>query len=160
MVIRVVRFVLLVVLGLLVGSMFGIWAGYNPSTLSAAAFIEQHQNAVGGLNTLLPLMGGSCIALTIVLVATSGNDRRTRYLLMIASLLMVAAALVTRFGNQPINAIVMTWNAQSPGADWTQLRDSWWQWHIVRTGSALVAYMLVVFTTQWPSKASTLHQPA
>jgi hypothetical protein len=38
-----------------------------------------------------------------------------RYLLVAAVVFcLLAAALVTRFGNQPVNAIVMTWNPQSP----------------------------------------------
>lgn len=152
---RLVRLVLLVVLGLLVGSMFGIWAGYDPAGLSASAFVEQHQNAVHGLNTLLPLMGATCIALTLVLALRSGKDQRTRYLLIVAALLMLVAALVTRFGNQPINAIVMTWSAQAPAANWTDLRDQWWQWHVVRTVAAVTAFVLVIITVLWPSKIAT-----
>ncbi len=63
-----------------------------------------------------------------------------RYLLVAAVVFcLLAAALVTRFGNQPVNAIVMTWNPQSPPAEWAQLRDAWWQWHMVRTGVEVIA---------------------
>jgi len=27
----------------------------------------------------------------------------------------------------------MTWSPQSPPAQWEQLRDTWWNWHVVRT---------------------------
>jgi len=54
---NIVRFVLLVVLALLVGSMFGTWVGYDPAGLSASAYVEQQQNAIRSLNTLLPAMG-------------------------------------------------------------------------------------------------------
>jgi uncharacterized membrane protein len=144
MAMNIIRFVLLVLMALLVGSMFGILIGYNPASLSASAYVEQHQNAVRSLNTLFPVMGAICIVLTAVLAARSGANRRVRYLLLAAVLLMLVAALVTRFGNQPINAIIMTWNTQVQPADWEQLRDQWWQWHVVRTIAAILAFSSVV----------------
>jgi uncharacterized membrane protein len=144
MAMNIIRFVLLVLMALLVGSMFGILIGYNPASLSASAYVEQHQNAVRSLNTLFPVMGAICIVLTAVLAARSGANRRVRYLLLAAVLLMLVAALVTRFGNQPINAIIMTWNTQVQPANWEQLRDQWWQWHVVRTIAAILAFSSVV----------------
>lgn len=144
MAMNIIRFVLLVLMALLVGSMFGILIGYNPASLSASAYVEQHQNAVRSLNTLFPVMGAISIALSAVLAARSGANRRARYLLLAAVLLMLVAALVTRFGNQPINAIVMTWSSQVQPANWEQLRDQWWQWHVVRTIAAILAFSSVV----------------
>jgi uncharacterized membrane protein len=141
---NIIRFVLLVLMGLLVGSMFGILIGYNPAGLSASAYVEQHQNAVRSLNTLFPVMGAICIVLAAILAARSGANRRVRYLLIAAVLLMIVAAVVTRLGNQPINAIVMTWSAQAQPAHWEQLRDQWWQWHVVRTIAAILAFSSVV----------------
>jgi uncharacterized membrane protein len=143
MTMNTLRFVLLVLMGLLVGSMFGILIGYNPASLSASAYVEQHQNAVRSLNTLFPVMGAICIALAAVLAARSGANRRARYFLLAAVLLMLVAALVTRFGNQPINAMVMTWTSQVQPANWEQLRDQWWQWHVVRTIAAILAFTSV-----------------
>lgn len=139
-----IRFVLLLLLALLVGSMFGILAGYDPRALSAAAYVEQHQNAVRGLNVLLPVMGAICILLTISLAFLAKDDRRTRYLLVVAALMLIAAGLITRFGNQPINAVVMTWSPQAPAANWTELRDQWWQWHVVRTLAGVAALALTL----------------
>ena len=156
MAMNIIRFILLVLIGLLVGSMFGILIGYNPASLSASAYVEQHQNAVRSLNTLFPVMGAICIALTAVLAARSAANRRVRYLLLAAVLLMLVAALVTRFGNQPINAIVMTWSTQVQPANWEQLRDQWWQWHVVRTIAAILAFSsvaaAVLSTSNVPSK--------
>lgn len=139
---NIVRFSLLVVLALLVGSMFGIWAGFNPVSLSASAYVEQQQIAIRSLNTLFPAMGAICIALAVVLAVLTKNDPRSRYLLVAAALLMVLAGLVTRFENQPINAVVMTWSAQVPPANWAQLRDEWWQWHVVRSVAGIAALAL------------------
>jgi uncharacterized membrane protein len=141
-----VRFVLVVVLALLVGTMFGIWVGYNPAVLSASAYVEQQQNAIRALNTLLPVMGAVCIVLTVFLAVTSKSDARSRYLLVAAATLLVVAGLVTRFGNQPINAIVIMWDAQAPGENWEQLRDQWWSWHVVRSIAGIAALALTVLS--------------
>ena len=138
------RFVLLMLLALLVGSMFGVWAGADPAPLSAAAYVEQHQNAVRGLNVLLPVMGAVCIVLTVALAVLAKHDARARTLLAAAALCLISAGLITRFANQPINAIVMTWTPQAPAANWTELRDTWWQWHRVRTLAGIAGLGLVL----------------
>ena len=141
----ILRFVLVVLLALLVGTMFGIWIGFNPASLSASAYVEQQQNTIRSLNTLLPVMGAVCIVLTVVLASLSKRDPRSRFLLIAAAVLMFIAGLVTRLENQPINAIVMTWSVQAPAGNWAQLRDLWWQWHVVRTVAGIVALALTVF---------------
>jgi len=78
MAVNTVRFVLLMLLALLVGTTFGILMGYNPAGLSAAAYIQQQQNAIRSLNTLLPVMGAVCIVLMVWLAIRSGDDRRGR----------------------------------------------------------------------------------
>ena len=137
MISNMLRFGLLVLLSLLVGTMFGIWVGYDPASLSASSYVEQQQNAIRSFNTLLPSMGAICILLTAGLALRSDSAPRVRYLLVGAAICLIIAAVATRFGNQPINAVVMTWTAQSPAADWMQLRDDWWQWHIVRSIAGL-----------------------
>lgn len=140
-----IRFVLLLVLALLVGAMFGVLTGADPRPLSVTAWVEQHQNAVRGLNVLLPVMGAICILLTLTLAFLAKEDRRVRYLLAASAILLIAAALITRFGNQPINAIVMTWSPQAPPANWAELRDQWWQLHVLRTLAGIGALALTLF---------------
>ncbi len=129
---------------LLVGTMVGIWAGFNPASLSSSAYVEQQQNAIRAFNVLLPAVGAVCILLTLLLAFMSVGDRRGRLLLIAAAVLLVVAGLVTRFGNQPINAVVAAWSAQSPAANWAQLRDDWWHWHVVRSIAGVAALALLV----------------
>jgi uncharacterized membrane protein len=148
---NLVRFLLLILLALLAGAMFGIWVGYNPAGLSAATFVEQQQNAIRGLNTLLPIMGGVCTVLTVTLALLTRTNPGSRYLLSAAAVLLLVAGAITRLGNQPINAVVMQWSPQSPAANWAALRDQWWQWHIVRSLAAIGALVLVVLATIFTS---------
>jgi uncharacterized membrane protein len=67
-----------------------------------------------------------------------------RYLFVAAIVCLLIGGVVTRFKNQPINNLVMTWNAQVPPANWTELRDQWWQWHIVRTVTGIAALCLLI----------------
>lgn len=55
------------VFAMVAGSVFGIWQGYDPTTYTAATFLEVHQGAVRGLNTLLPAMAFISILLTVSL---------------------------------------------------------------------------------------------
>jgi uncharacterized membrane protein len=139
-----IRFMSLFLTSLLVGAMFGIWMGFNPAALSPMAFVEMQQNAIRALNVSFPALGFVCIVLTAVLAFLTKNDARGRYLLVAAVLGLIAAGLITRFGNQPINAVVMTWSPQAPASNWTELRDTWWHLHVYRTIAAIAALALAL----------------
>lgn len=138
------RFISLLLTSLLVGTMFGIWLGFNPAALTASAYVEVQQNAIRALNVAMPVLGLVCILLTAALAVLTKNDKRGRYLLVASIICLVAAGLVTRFGNQPINAVVMTWSPRAPAANWMELRDTWWNWHILRTVAGAGALALAL----------------
>jgi uncharacterized membrane protein len=136
---NIIRFLVLLLTSLLVGTMFGIWLGFNPSGLSAPTYIELQQHTIGALNTVLPALGAVCILLIAALAVLTKNDTGSRYLLIAAAVCLVAAGVVTRLANQPINSQVMTWSPQVPPANWMELRDTWWQWHVVRSVAGISA---------------------
>jgi uncharacterized membrane protein len=144
MVTTAVRFVSLLLTALLVGTMFGVWLGFNPAALSASAYVEMQQNAIRALNVSLPALGFVCIFLTVALAIFTKDDNTARYLLIAAALCLAMAGIITRFANQPINAIVITWNPQAPAANWAELRDTWWHWHVLRTVAAVAALVLAL----------------
>ena len=129
----------LVLTGLLAGSVFAVWRGYDIAQYIPATFIEVHQGAVRGLNVLLPVLGIAAIVLVIVQAIQMRHQRRTLILLIVVALLLAAAALVTRFGNQPINELVMGWSSAALPADWETIRDSWRSWHLVRVACSIAA---------------------
>jgi hypothetical protein len=98
-----------------------------------------------GVNEQFPNSAGRLGRTRTKVFASSGTVvARGRYLLAGAVVCLLTAAWVTRFGNQPINAIVMTWNPQSPPAEWAQLRDTWWRWHTVRASAGIVGLGLTL----------------
>jgi len=140
-----VRLANIVLAALIVGGMFVIWAGYDPAALSSSAYVEQQQNAIRGLNVLMPVLGGLTILLTLIAAFMQRGDRRACVWLLVAAAFLIMSGLVTRFGSQPINAIVMTWNIANPPVNWAELRDQWWGFHRLRTLTGFAALALITW---------------
>ena len=129
---------------LLVGAMFGVWLVFNPAGLDAKVYVTLQQHGIRALNKAMPALGAATILVTIA-AALLRRDNRARLSLLLAALVcFVAVGLITRFLNQPINAIVMTWSSDSPPANWTGLRDEWWRWHHIRLLAGLGGLSLLI----------------
>ena len=146
MAIQIVRFLNLIMAGLIAGALFGIWIGYNPKNLSAQTYVEQQQSVIKALNTLMPLLGLVTIILTVIAAFGQRQNQTVFITLLVAAGFLIISGLVTKFGNQPINSIVMTWNKTDVPGNWTELRDKWWSFHIVRTLTAFIALCLIVWS--------------
>jgi hypothetical protein len=134
----------LVLISLVLGTVFGIWRGYDPSAYSPATFIEVHQGAVRGLNTLIPALGLATLV-AIVVLAIVARDRPAVLGVYVAAIIAIAVGgLVTRFGNQPINEQVMGWTASSLPTDWAAIRDRWWSFHLIRLAASFVGELLLI----------------
>lgn len=142
-----INFTALLVAALIVGAMFGVWLIFDPAGLDAGTYISQQQIGIRKLNTVMPLLGGLSIVLAAVAAIVARDDRARVTLLITAVICFIAAGVITRFGNQPINTIVMTWQAGSVPTDWTQFRDAWWRWHNMRLCCGLVGLSLMIVAT-------------
>lgn len=134
----------LVLLGLVAGSMFGIWRGYATTNYSPGTFVEVHQGAVRGLNTLLPAMALVALGLVIVLAIIARSRPAVLGLYLATAMAIVAGGIITRLLNQPINDQVMTWTPATIPNNWATLRDSWWTWHQIRLAVTLGAQLLLL----------------
>jgi uncharacterized membrane protein len=139
-----VEFANLLVAALVVGTMFGVWLSFNPAGLEATAWVVQQRQGIRGLNVTMPVLGSIAIVLTIATAVLARTDRTRVVILVAAAASFAAAGLITRLLNQPINAIVMTWPADAPPANWTRLRDNWWRWHILRTSIGIGGLCLLI----------------
>lgn len=138
------QIVALLLLGLVAGSMFGIWRGYDITTYTPSAFVEVHQGAVRGLNVLLPAMALASLALVVLLAVLARQRPVALGFYVAAALAIIAGGLITRLLNQPINAQVMTWSPQAMPDDWASLRDGWWRWHQSRLVAAIGGEILLL----------------
>jgi len=144
LVVMLLQFFAALLFAMVAGSVFGIWQGYGPLGYAAPTFVEMHQGAVRGLNVLLPGLALASIILTAALAWLARGRSAVLRLYLGAILLMVAGGVVTRFFNQPINAEVMNWTAGSLPANWTDLRATWWNWHVLRTGLSVCGFALLL----------------
>jgi hypothetical protein len=115
------------------GALFGFWLSLNPAGLDANAYAAQQRRAIGALNTIMPVLGGILLMLTIASAVLARPAGVRVAILLGVAVCFAAAGLITRLRNQPINAIVMTWPIESPPNDWMQVRDDWWRWYVLRT---------------------------
>jgi hypothetical protein len=133
--------------GLIAGTLFGIWIGYNPKSFSVQTYVEQQQGAIKALNTLMPLLGALTIILTIISAFLQKQNQTVFITLLIAAAFLIISGLATRFGNQPINSIVMTWDKITAPNNWSELRDKWWSFHLIRTLAAFIGFCLIIWAS-------------
>jgi archaellum biogenesis protein FlaJ (TadC family) len=142
-----VRFLNIIVAGLLAGVSFGIWIGFNPSGLSPSTFIEQQQNMLQSLRTLMVSLVLLATIITILSAYLQKHDKAAFISLILAAVFFIVCILITRFGNKPIDDIVITWTKDAIPNNWTELRDNWWSFHILRTVAEIIALLLVTWTS-------------
>ena len=142
-----IEFLNLLLAALLLGGVFGVWLILNPAGLAAGAYVEMHQRGVRTVNTVLPRLGAATILVTIVAAVAARGDGLRLGLLVAATVCFVTTGLVTRFLNQPINDIVMTWKGDALPSGWESLRDAWWRWHLLRLAALLAGFCLLTIAT-------------
>ncbi|WP_315838387.1 DUF1772 domain-containing protein [Bradyrhizobium prioriisuperbiae] len=140
----VVDFADLLLAALLVGSIFGVWLSHNPTGLDAATYIAQQQSVVRSMRVTMPRLGALTVLVTLVATLLAYEDRTRVVTLAIAAACFMATGLITRFLSQPINTEMLGWSKDAPPENWTELRNSWWRWHVVRLRLGLVALCLVI----------------
>ena len=141
----IIRFLNIILAGLIAGALFVIWIGYDPKNLSAQAYVEQQQNVIKALNTLMPILGLIAIILTVSSAFIQKSSKFIFGTLLLAAVMLIIGGLVTRFGNQPINSLVMTWKLDNIPSNWLELRDKWCSLNLIRTAATFLAFCLIVF---------------
>jgi uncharacterized membrane protein len=140
----VIDFTNLMLSALLVGAMFCVTMVFNPAGLDANRYISLQQNGIRTLHPIMPGLGVVTILATFLAAFLARDIKLRMFMLIVAALCFIAAGLITRFRNQPINAIVKDWNSAEPPEIWTRLRDAWWRWHSLRLTAGLIGLALVI----------------
>ena len=144
---NVIDFTNVLLAALLVGAMFGVWLFLSPARSDATLYVALQQQGIRGLDTTMPALGAATILVTIVAAVLGRGDGTRLGLLIATAACLIVAGLITRFLNQPINRIVMTWHRDAPPANWMRLRDEWWRWHLVRLAAGLGGLSLLIVAT-------------
>ena len=72
------------------------------------------------------------------------RERPGFYLLVAATGSVLAVALITVFGNIPINNQIKTWSITAPPASWVERSAQWWQFQTMRTIAAVCGMALLI----------------
>ena len=129
---KLVLFGSLFFVGLTAGSAYVVWFVYNPTGLLPSFYIENMQHAIRVLTIPLPTIVVLGLLFTVLACFQARQDRVQFSLLALASICVLAVGLITRFGNIPINNQIITWNSNSPPANWIQLAHEWWKLQTAR----------------------------
>lgn len=140
---KMVLFGSLLFVGLTAGAAYVIWFDYNPNAMSATFYAETMQHAIRVLTIPLPTIVVLGLLFTVTASLQARSDQAQFILLTAASLCVLAVALITRFGNIPINNQILTWNIVSPPANWAELAEKWWQFQTARVVCQTAALGLV-----------------
>lgn len=129
-------------------SFSGLFAGFLITVLvlelsmrpaSGFVYIVVRHVELMGLDVLATVLLIPAIVTTAIVVGTRFSAGGvTRWLPVIALLLMVSVLVLTVIVNLPINAEQHGWEIPPP--DWASIRDRWQLAHAVRTVAAVVAF--------------------
>lgn len=141
------RFLNIVSVALLAGTSFGIWIGFNPKNYAYPTYVEQQQHLVRALHTLMVALVVASTIITIISAFQQRQNRPVFFTLLAAAAFLASCIFISRFGNLPIQTEMLQWNTETVPANWTELRDSWWNLHIARTIVELIALALVAWAS-------------
>ena len=146
MITSIIRFLSIILAALLAGVSFGIWIGFNPMDLPASIYVEQQQNMIQALRILMVLLVLIATIITIISAFLQKSNKTVFIALLLAAIFFIACILITRFGNKPIDDMVLTWTSDTIPDNWVELRNKWWSLHLFRTIAELAALSIVTWT--------------
>ena len=109
-------------------------------------FVESQHGAIKALNTLMPVLGLLTIILTVFSAILQKQNQFVFVTLIIAAGFLLISGLITKFGNQPIHSVVMTWSKASTPINWSEQRDKWWLLHKLRTLTTFISFCLIIWS--------------
>ena len=96
-------------------------------------YVKKMQHAIRVFIILLPLVLISAAVFSVLSAIFLRQNKKFCYLLLVASLCIIAGILITICGNIPINNQIKTWNINSLPGNWKDVLHHWWVVHTFRT---------------------------
>ncbi|MFD3509818.1 anthrone oxygenase family protein [Nocardia sp. NPDC058666] len=144
-----IRAIALLTTGLLVGA-FGYGAANLVPTFHRVPLqmrLEFHTELMRNNSISMQLtMAAAALTCLALAVISTGRDR---LLAAAATVFVVASFLITRLGNVPINYQINDWAVDGVPTDYATLLTRWDIFHFLRTGTALVAFALIIVLAVW-----------
>ena len=140
---RAVLFLTLLTVALLAGRAFWAWVADNPANFSPATYVAYVQGVDRAIELPIAAMGIGAVLLTGISAALSFRDRPVFCVLFVALVCVLASNVVTVVVHLPINRQLASFNPAALPANWPELRDRWWEFHMVRLVTLLAGMVLV-----------------
>ena len=131
------------------GLLAGIFIGsclieHAMRTLNAPDWIAYKQAKEALFGPVMPVVFAVVLIATVVLAFLGPH----RVAFATASLLLVAALLITVAVHLPLNRAFGGWSAEAHPPDWSPARRRWRDWNWVRGGLAVLAFAAAEFGTK------------
>ncbi|MFI6869440.1 anthrone oxygenase family protein [Nocardia sp. NPDC050406] len=147
--VRIVQALALLATGLLAGA-FGYGAANLAPTFRRVPLqmrLEFHTDLMRNNSVSMQLT--MAIAALSCLTLAALRRGRPRAVAAAAGALVVASFGITRLGNVPINHQINRWAVEGAPADHLSILTRWDYFHYLRTGTALIAFALLIALTLW-----------
>ena len=144
---KVWQFVSIFLWALVAGVFWGPWLGLSRSiaSLSPDTFLAIGRTMIGNLAPVMPFLMIAAIASMAPVLIISYRQRSGMFLLTLVSFaLVITALLVTVLVEVPIDDQIKIWTVNSLPDDWSQIRDRWEIFHLLRTMASVGGLALML----------------
>jgi hypothetical protein len=139
----------------------GLFAGFLVAVLileaslrrfPASVYTQVRQVELAHLDDLATvLLPAALLATATLVVVTIARPGRTRWLALTALVLLLATFILSTLVSVPINTDQQGWSVLAPPSDWARVRDRWQIAHLVRTTTAVCAFITLVAAAITPA---------
>ena len=125
--------------GLVAGVLFAVALSTVPALMAMPPdrYIYTHKLLGRNWDPTMPIIVIGSTLLDVTLTVTV--DGRSRWLFLLAAVLLIGVSVVSHLCNVPINKQMRQLEPDAMPADWNDPRPLWRSWHLLRTGLAIAA---------------------
>lgn len=137
------RIVVLTCSGIVAGVFFAVTVSVVPAlaALPAGRYVEVHRMLGKGYHPTMPLIVMLVLAGDLALAFVAPATVPVA-LPVTAMVLQVGVQAVSHLGNERLNRSVRTADPDVLGPAWTDPRQAWRRWHLIRTALALAVFVI------------------
>ena len=128
--------------GLVAGVFFDVALAMLPAFIAmpAGRFVEANNMIGKGYHPTMPIVCSAAVLINLWLIFLASTP--TRYLFLVATILVLGTQFVSEFGNMRINRRLLKLDPEALPADWQDPRARWKAFHLLRTAFAVLAVIL------------------
>lgn len=142
---KAIEFFSLVLIALVTGVFWGTWFTLTRSldNFPPSEFIHIGKTIIGNVAVPMRILMPATLALMLLALWQSRSvNKGSFYLYTLSFLLMVATLIITVAVEVPIDNQIKTWTENTLPPDWQSLRETWKQFHTIRTFTSITALCL------------------